>query len=70
MWMQFVVIALLLIIVGSLGSGLYFLVRDTADSTRAVRALTWRIGLSIACFLLLLVGAALGFIQPHGIGVG
>ena len=70
MWMQFVVIALLLIIVGSLGSGLYFLVRDTADSTRTVRALTWRIGLSIACFLLLLVGAALGFIQPHGIGVG
>jgi hypothetical protein len=70
MWMQFIVIALLLVILGSLASGLFFLVRDSHQSTRAVRALTWRIGLSIACFLLLLLGAALGFIQPHGIGVG
>lgn len=70
MWMQFIVIALLLVILGSLGSGLFFLVRDTQGSTRTVRALTWRIGLSIACFLLLLLGAALGWIQPHGIMVG
>jgi succinate dehydrogenase hydrophobic anchor subunit len=70
MWMQFIVIALLLVILGSLASGLVFLVRDTHESTRTIRALTWRIGLSIACFLLLLLGAALGFIQPHGIGVG
>lgn len=70
MWMQLIVIALLLLILGSLASGLFFLVRDTPESTRTVRALTWRIGLSIACFLLLLLAAALGFIQPHGIGVG
>ncbi|AGA34659.1 hypothetical protein TVNIR_3022 [Thioalkalivibrio nitratireducens DSM 14787] len=70
MWIQLTVIALLLLILGSLASGLLFLVRDTHERTRTVRALTWRIGLSIACFLLLLLGAALGFIQPHGIGAG
>ncbi len=70
MWMHFIVITLLLLILGSLGSGLVFLVRDTPGSTRAVRALSWRIGLSIACFLLLLLAAALGFIQPHGVGAG
>jgi hypothetical protein len=31
-----------------------------------VRALTWRIGLSVALFLLLLLGWYLGLIQPHG----
>lgn len=70
MWMQFIVIALLLLILGSLASGLVFLVRDGHESTRTVSALTWRIGLSIACFLLLLLGMLLGFVQPHGVGVG
>lgn len=61
------IIILLLVILGSLASALYFLIADTPDSNRTVRALTWRIGLSIACFLLLMIGAATGLIQPHGI---
>jgi hypothetical protein len=61
------VILLLIAILGSLGSALYYLVRDNHDSQRTVRALTWRIGLSIACFVLLMAGAATGLIQPHGI---
>jgi hypothetical protein len=61
------VIILLLGILGSLASALFYLVKDTHDSRRTVKALTWRVGLSIACFLLLLVGAATGLIQPHGI---
>jgi hypothetical protein len=62
-----VVILLLFAIIGSLGSALYYLMKDTQDSHRTVRALTWRVGLSIACFLLLMVGAATGLIQPRGI---
>ena len=51
----------------SLGSALYFLVHDKGDSTRIVKALTWRIGLSIALFILLMIAFALGWIKPHPI---
>lgn len=62
-----VIIILLIMILGSLASALFYLVKDDSNSRRTIRALTWRIGLSIACFLLLLAGAATGLLQPHGI---
>jgi hypothetical protein len=51
----------------ALGSALYFLVHDKGDSDRIVKALTWRIGLSIFLFILLFVAFALGWIAPHPI---
>ena len=45
-------------IVASLASGLVYLFKDDGDSRRTVRALTWRIGLSIALFVLLLLAYA------------
>jgi hypothetical protein len=33
-----------------------------------VRALTWRIGLSIGLLLLMLVAGRMGWITPHGLG--
>ena len=62
-----VVIALIGFILFSLGSALYFLVRDPAESTRVVKALTWRIGLSLLLFVLLMVAFMLGWITPHSI---
>lgn len=62
-----VLAALLLVIVGSLGSGLYFVLRDGAGSNRAVKALTWRIGFSVAAFLLLMVAAWAGWIEPNAV---
>ena len=59
------VILLLLAIVGSLFSGLFYLYRDLGAGERTARALTLRIGLSIALFLLLLVGFRLGFIPGY-----
>ncbi len=59
------VVLLLLIILSTLFSGLYFLIRDKGQSNRTVKSLTWRIGLSLALFILLLIGAATGWIQPH-----
>ncbi len=56
-----------LLILFSLGSALYFLVRDKGDSTRTVKALTWRIGLSVVLFILLMIAFALGWITPHSI---
>jgi hypothetical protein len=64
---KFLVIALLLAIVGSLFSGLFFLNRDQGGSGRMARALTVRITLSVLLFVLLLVGWWTGAIQPHDI---
>ncbi|NMG03016.1 twin transmembrane helix small protein [Azoarcus taiwanensis] len=62
--MRFVVICFMLLIVASMGSALLFLLRDRGTSgTRMVRALSWRVGLSIGLFLLLMLGFATGFIQ-------
>ena len=61
------VVALLLIIIGSLGSGLYFVLRDEPGSNRAVKALSWRIGLSIAAFAFLLLAGWLGWIEPNAV---
>ena len=55
----------LLAIIASLGSGLFYLLRDHGQSDRTVRALTIRIGLSFALFLLLMLGFATGVITPH-----
>lgn len=68
MAVKIVVVILFLVILASLGSGLLFMLRDDADSNRAVKALTWRISLSVAAFLLLLLGAWMGWIEPNSGG--
>jgi Protein of unknown function (DUF2909) len=59
------VVLLLLGIVGSLFSGLFYIWRDRGSGIRTARALTLRIGLSISLFLLLLVGFRFGFIPGY-----
>jgi preprotein translocase subunit SecY len=55
-------------ILASLASGLFYLFRDQeGGSRRTVNALTVRIALSVALFVLLFVAWAAGLIQPHGI---
>jgi len=69
---KFLVIVLFLVILGSLGSGLFYLVkgkRDDGDGKGMVNALTLRITLSVALFVLLFAAWAAGLIQPHGAGV-
>lgn len=62
------VVALLLVgIVASLGKALFHLSSDPDGSAGMVRALTVRIGLSVALFLLLLIGWYTGAIEPHGL---
>ena len=62
-----VIILFLLVIVYSLGSGLFFLVKHKKHSTAVVKSLTWRIGLSLLLFVLLFVAYGLGYISPHSI---
>ena len=56
---------MLLAIVGSLFSGLFFLYQDRGSGERTVRALTLRIGLSLTLFILLLVGFRTGLIPGN-----
>jgi|APCry1669188970_1035186.scaffolds.fasta_scaffold112010_2 hypothetical protein len=67
-WFKTVVILLLLAILFSLGNAIFHLTGGKGDPGKTVRALTWRIGLSIALLLVLLLAAHQGWITPHGIG--
>lgn len=58
-----------ILILASLGSALFFLMKDKGKSDRTVQALALRVGFSIALFILLLVAYRLGYIQPTGIGL-
>lgn len=64
---KIIVLLLVVLILFSLASGLYFLVKDRGGSERTVKALTWRIGLSVALFVLLMAGYFLGFIPKTGL---
>ena len=60
--MKILVIVLLLAIVGSLASALFFLVHDQGKSKRMVNALAVRVGLSLFLFLMLIAGHYFGLI--------
>ncbi len=60
-----IAIAFLLIIV-SLGTALFHLVKNPQQSDKTVKALSMRIGLSLLLFLFIAI--ATGLIEPHGIG--
>lgn len=64
---RLLIIAVLIAIIGSLGSALFQLSRGKGDSGKMLRALTWRISLSVALFLLLLIAWRMGLIRPHGL---
>ncbi|HWJ05720.1 MAG TPA: twin transmembrane helix small protein [Steroidobacteraceae bacterium] len=65
MLIKFLIVAVLIAIVLSLGSGLFFLVKDERHSRKTVNALTVRIALSVALFILLFIAWQQGMIEPH-----
>ena len=58
--MKILVIVLLILVLVSLFSALFFMYRDKGNSRRMVTALTFRIVLSIAIFLILMGGYYFG----------
>ena len=64
------IVLILLVIIGSLFSGLFYLVKDKGTSERTVRALTVRVSLSVLLFILLMIAFATGVLQPHGVYPG
>ena len=70
MLIKSLIVLVLIAILISLFSGMIFLVKDNGQSKRTVTALTVRIVLSVALFILLMVAFATGLIQPHGVFSG
>jgi hypothetical protein len=63
---KYVVIVILLLILISLGKALFHLSSSKPDqSGKMVKALAWRIGLSVFLFVLLLVAYTQGWIEPQ-----
>jgi hypothetical protein len=63
--MRIIVILFIIVILGSLGSALYFMVKDRGTTERTAKALTIRIALSITLFLLLMLGFHFGLITTR-----
>jgi hypothetical protein len=69
---KILIVVVLAGIVASLGKALFHMssgsAGDVAHSAMMARALTVRIGLSIALFILLMIAWYFGAISPHGVG--
>lgn len=61
------IIITLLAIVFSMGQALFSMSSGPSNDKRMVRALTWRISLSVALFILLFIAWRMGLINPHGV---
>lgn len=64
---KILVVGVLIAIVASLGNALFHLSSGKGDSRKMARALTVRVGLSVALFGLLMLAWAFGLISPHGV---
>jgi hypothetical protein len=66
---RIVIILAFLAIIASLGSALFFMMRDKGRTRNTVRALAFRVGFSIALFAFILVAHQLGWIESRGVPV-
>ena len=67
MFIKIIILISMIFILVSLVSGIVFLVRDSGKSDRTVKALSIRIGISVALFLFLFIAFYMGWIKPHGV---
>ena len=72
--MTYLVVAAFIAILASLGSALFFMMKDGTNGKRKTsnmaRALAFRVGFSILLFICVLIAWKLGYIQPTGIQSG
>jgi len=68
---KYLVLAMLAVILISLAKALFHLTSARPqDGAKMVKALAWRIGLSVALFVLLIVAYHSGWIDPHRVVPG
>ncbi len=61
--MKWLVVLALLAIVVSLGSALFYMIRDKGKTNNMFRFLALRVGLSITLFIFVIVASRMGWIQ-------
>jgi hypothetical protein len=62
---KYLIVAILLLIIASLGNALYHLSStEPGNSSKMFKALAWRIGLSVGLFVLLIVAYYQGWTDP------
>ena len=64
---RILILCLMAAILASLGTALYHLSTGRGDSDKMMRALTLRISLSVALFVLLMIAWRAGYITPRGL---
>lgn len=67
--MKWIIIVAFVLIIGSLASALFFLIRDRGRTRNTLRALAFRVGFSVALFLFILFAHQMGWIQSTGVPV-
>lgn len=66
MLLKFLIILMLLAILASLFSGLFFINRDRGQGPRTVKALTVRVALSLLVFAVIILAFHMGWLIPSG----
>jgi hypothetical protein len=68
--MKWIIAFAFVLIIGSLGSAFFFLMRDKGRTRNTARALAFRVAFSIALFVFILLAHQAGWIQSTGVPVG
>jgi Protein of unknown function (DUF2909) len=66
---KWLVLLAFVLIIGSLGSALVFMVKDRGKTNKTFQFLALRVGLSISLFGLIWLAYHMGWIQPTGIPI-
>lgn len=66
-WVKVLALLLLAAAVFALFRGLTSMVKGESADGRTVRALAWRVGLSVVVFLFLILSMYMGWIKPHDV---
>jgi hypothetical protein len=67
--LKWLILIAFVLILGSLASALIFLIRDRGRTRNTMRALAFRVGFSIALFLLILFANHMGWIESTGVPI-
>ncbi len=65
--MKLIIVLMLIIVLFYLARASYCIITKQQDGEKMAQALTWRIGLSLLTFAMLLFGLAMGWLHPHGL---
>ncbi len=61
---KIIIIILMILMIGSLGVALYFMMTDRGQTNRTVNSLAIRVGIWVVLFAFIAIGIGTGFIKP------